>query len=107
MVANCLSRPARQEAAVVGSAVILTLTAFLWAGLYVESRLFVRFDFLDRDLGRRCDCGGREYPPSSSFIPAQKLSAKLFRAVDEVGGPTILATVNGDCRLVADGLCQW
>jgi multidrug efflux pump subunit AcrB len=88
----------RREAAIVGSAVILTLTVTLFAvlglGLHAEPGVAVRADLLDRHPGRRRHRGGGEHPPPPGAASGKAALAELIPgAVDEVGGPTILATL--------------
>ena len=102
----------RREAAIVGKAVILTLTVtfirFMGLGLYAESCLAVRLGFSRLvSWSTRRDCGGREYSSSPpSFIPHKTLTEIIPGAVDEVVDQRYWRP-NGDCRLVADVFCQW
>ena len=62
-------------------------------GLHAQPRLAVRPHLLDRHPGRRRDRGGREHPSASQArSAARRLRTLIPKAVDEVGGPTILAT---------------
>ena len=88
----------RREAAIVGArrdpdaggdAVRL-----LGLGLHAQPRVAVRADLLDRHPGRRRHRGRREHPPAPGSCTRTSRSRELIPgAVDEVGGPTILATL--------------
>ena len=98
MVALVFLALGRREAAIVGAAVILTLTVTLFAslglGLHAQPRVAVRADLLHRHPGRRRHRRRREHPPApGSCIPDKALVELIPGAVDEVGGPTILATL--------------
>ncbi len=88
----------RREAVIVGAAVILTLTATLFAswawGFTLNRVIAVRADLLHRHPGRRRHRGGREHPPPPAARPDAAAASDIIPvAVDEVGGPTILATL--------------
>ena len=80
----------------VGAAVIVTLAATLFAswawGFTHQPRVAVRADLLDRHPGRRRDRRRREHPSPPAAWAAAASREIIPRAVDEVGGPTILAT---------------
>jgi hypothetical protein len=63
----------------------------LGLGLHDQPRVAVRADLLDRHPGRRRDRRRREHPPPHG-ARRQDAREAIPRAVDEVGGPTILAT---------------
>jgi hypothetical protein len=73
----------RREAVIVGAAVILTLTATLFAqlglGLHAQPRIAVRADLLDRHPGRRRDRGGGEHPPPPAAVPGKRRCARSSR----------------------------
>ena len=85
-----------REALIVGAAVIAHAGAhpvrLVGVGLHAQPRLAVRADLLDRHPGRRRHRGGREHPPPPCSSAARPARGDIPRAVDEVGGPTILAT---------------
>ena len=60
-------------------------------GLHAQPRVAVRAHLLHRHPGRRRHRGRREHPPPHA-LDAGTLGGDHPRAVDEVGGPTILAT---------------
>ena len=63
----------------------------LGLGLHAQSRVAVRADLLHRNPGGRRHRRGREHsPPHAAW--RRKLTEAIPAAVDEVGGPTILAT---------------
>ena len=65
---------------------------FLGLGFHAEPGVAVRADFFDRHPGRRRHRRGGKHPsPSCNWAPKSMREA-IPAAVDEVGGPTILAT---------------
>ncbi len=65
----------------------------LGMGLHPQPRLAVRPHLLHRHPGGRRHCRGREHPPlAGAGAGASRCGEIIPRAVDEVGGPTILAT---------------
>ena len=66
----------------------------LGLGLHAQPRVAVRADLLDRHPRRRRDRRRREHPPPSGARTRNARCVELIPgAVDEVGGPTILATL--------------
>ena len=68
----------RREAAIVGTAVILTLDGDavrqLGLGIHAQPRVAVRADLLHRHPGGRRHRGGREHPPSPAAVPRPQLA---------------------------------
>ena len=88
----------RREAAIVGTRggadADGDAVRLVGLGLHAQPRVAVRADLLDRHPGRRRDRGGGEHPPPpGSCTPAGRWREIIPGAVDEVGGPTILATL--------------
>ncbi len=98
----------RREAAIVGSAVILTLTVTLfasWAWGFTLNR--VSLFALIFSIGILVDDAivvVENIHRHQQLHPGKPLVQIIPGAVDEVGGPTILATLDGHCRAAADGL---
>ena len=98
----------RREAAIVGTAVILTLTVTLfasWAWGFTLNR--VSLFALIFSIGILVDDAivvVENIHRHQQLFPDKSLAQIIPGAVDEVGGPTILATLDRDRGAVADGL---
>ncbi len=98
----------RREAAIVGTAVVLTLAATLfasWAWGFTLNR--VSLFALIFSIGILVDDAivvVENIHRHQQLYPGRTLTQIIPGAVDEVGGPTILATLDGDRRAAADGL---
>ena len=87
----------RREAVIVGAAVILTLTATLfasWAWGFTLNRVSLFCpDFLDRDFGGRRHRGGGKHSSPPATAPGHAPARHHSRSGGRSGGPTILATL--------------
>jgi hypothetical protein len=68
------------------------LVRFVGVGVYPQPGVIVRADLFHRYSGGRRHRGGGEHPSPHSFGRRIPWSRRFPLAVDEVGGPTILAT---------------